>query len=256
MDSVKTGKLIEEARKAKGMTQAMLAEQIHVSNTAVSKYEHGVRFPDLSVLESLADALDITVSELIRGERQEITDEQEQTVREIVRESGIQKEKNMIRRSRRITLAVIGMILLALLVSWAQFWYHPLLTRGEYNETNASYSMTSPAVELVLYRRTDDGVQVQRSRLDSDPRLSSCRFLQISVTDEWLQWTISEQAEPIGEGGPESRNIPMTWKESVRVGRSEILLGIDTAHEQRGTFEEIRDSGNYDVLVTVRMPQN
>ena len=256
MDPVKTGKLIEEARKAKGMTQAMLAEQIHVSNTAVSKYEHGVRFPDLSVLESLADALDITVSELIRGERQEITDEQEQTVRDIVRESGIQKEKNMNRRSRRITLAVIGMILLALLVSWVQFWYHPVLTRTEYNETNASYSMTSPAVELVLYRRTDGGVQVQRSRLDSDPRLSSCRFLQISVTDEWLQWTVSEQAEPIGEGGPGSRNLPMTWKENVRVGRNEKLLGIDTAHEQRGTFEEIRDSGNYDVLVTVRMPQN
>ncbi|MBR3356735.1 MAG: helix-turn-helix transcriptional regulator [Solobacterium sp.] len=256
MDAEKTGKLIEEARKAKGMTQAMLAEQIHVSNTAVSKYEHGVRFPDLSVLESLADVLDLTVSELIRGERQEITDEQEQAVRDIVREAGIQNETNTLRRSRRITLAVIGVILVVLLAAWVQLWNHPVLTRQAYTETNAAYEMTSPAVELVLYRRTDSGTQVQRSRLDTDPRLSSCRFLQISVTDEWLQWTISEQAEPIGEAGPETRNIPMTWKESVRVGKNEKLLGIDTAHEQAGTFEEIRDSGNYDVLVTVRMPQN
>ena len=71
MDSKKTGALIAEARKAKNLTQRSLASALHVSDRAVSKWERGVGFPDVSLLEPLADALGLTVTELLHGERRE-----------------------------------------------------------------------------------------------------------------------------------------------------------------------------------------
>ena len=57
MDREKTGALIASARKERGLTQKELAAQLHVSDRAVSTWERGAGFPDVSVLEPLADAL-------------------------------------------------------------------------------------------------------------------------------------------------------------------------------------------------------
>lgn len=74
MDKEKTGRLIAAARKEKNMTQKDLAERLHVSDRAVSKWERGVGFPDVSFLEALASALELTPLDLLRGERTEETD--------------------------------------------------------------------------------------------------------------------------------------------------------------------------------------
>ena len=69
MDKAKTGALISAARKEKNLTQRELAKVLHVSDRAVSKWERGAGFPDISLLEPLADALDLGVLDLLRGER-------------------------------------------------------------------------------------------------------------------------------------------------------------------------------------------
>lgn len=74
MDRIKTGELIAAARKEKGLTQKELAQKLHISDRAVSKWERGAGFPDISLLEPLADALDLQVLDLLRGERTEETD--------------------------------------------------------------------------------------------------------------------------------------------------------------------------------------
>ena len=51
MDREKTGALIAAARKERGLTQKELAERLHISDRAVSKWERGVGFPDVSLLE-------------------------------------------------------------------------------------------------------------------------------------------------------------------------------------------------------------
>lgn len=58
----KTGTLISAVRKEKGLTQKQLAEQLHVSDRTISKWECGSGFPDISLLEPLADALDVSVT--------------------------------------------------------------------------------------------------------------------------------------------------------------------------------------------------
>ena len=68
MDRYVTGDVIKRLREAKGMTQDALAERIYVSGKAVSKWETGAGFPDISLLEPLAEALGISVIELLSGE--------------------------------------------------------------------------------------------------------------------------------------------------------------------------------------------
>lgn len=68
MDNYVTGAAIRSLREAKGLTQEELAERIHVSAKAVSKWETGKGFPDISLLEPLASALGISVIELLSGE--------------------------------------------------------------------------------------------------------------------------------------------------------------------------------------------
>lgn len=67
MDTYVTGSVIRKLREDKHMTQEELAEKIFVSGKAVSKWETGQGFPDISLLEPLAQALDISVIELLSG---------------------------------------------------------------------------------------------------------------------------------------------------------------------------------------------
>ena len=68
MDRYVTGAVIRTLREGKRMTQEELAEKIHVSGKAVSKWETGQGFPDISLLEPLAQALAVSVIELLSGE--------------------------------------------------------------------------------------------------------------------------------------------------------------------------------------------
>ena len=68
MDKYVTGAVIKRLRENKKMTQEELAEKVFVSSKAVSKWETGQGFPDISLIEPLAKALDISVIELLSGE--------------------------------------------------------------------------------------------------------------------------------------------------------------------------------------------
>jgi len=68
MDRYVTGAVIKRLREKKNMTQEDLAQKILVTGKAVSKWETGQGFPDISLIEPLAKALDISVIELLSGE--------------------------------------------------------------------------------------------------------------------------------------------------------------------------------------------
>lgn len=68
MDTYGTGAVIKQLREKCGMTQAELAEQIGVSSKTVSKWETAKGLPDVSLLQPLAQALGVSVIELINGE--------------------------------------------------------------------------------------------------------------------------------------------------------------------------------------------
>ena len=68
MNTYVTGAAVKELREGRKMTQAELAEKIGVSSKTVSKWETGKGLPDISLLQPLAQALGISVIELMNGE--------------------------------------------------------------------------------------------------------------------------------------------------------------------------------------------
>lgn len=71
MDQVKTGRLIRTMRTKLGLTQLALAEQLGVSDKAVSKWERGGGAPDISLLPLLSQALGVDTEALLRGDLEE-----------------------------------------------------------------------------------------------------------------------------------------------------------------------------------------
>ena len=68
MDQIQIGKFIAACRKAQGLTQAQLAEQLNITDRAVSKWETGRGFPDVSLLEPLGSTLQVSIQELLYGQ--------------------------------------------------------------------------------------------------------------------------------------------------------------------------------------------
>ena len=71
MNSKDLGLFIAEQRKGLGLTQLELAEKLYVTDKAVSRWERGVGLPDINLLEPLAEALELNVSELIICKKEE-----------------------------------------------------------------------------------------------------------------------------------------------------------------------------------------
>ncbi len=69
MDIVKIGKFIAERRKGENLTQMQLAEKLNITDRAVSKWERGKAMPDSSIMLELCNILNISVNELLSGEK-------------------------------------------------------------------------------------------------------------------------------------------------------------------------------------------
>lgn len=69
MDAQKFGAFIAKCRKEKGMTQAALAIKLQVTDKAVSRWERGLGFPDINTIEPLAEALGLSVLEIMKSEK-------------------------------------------------------------------------------------------------------------------------------------------------------------------------------------------
>ena len=84
MDNIKIGKYIAENRKKKNMTQEQLAEKIGVTSKTISRWENGNYMPDISLLKPLSEELDITLNDLLSGEKVEKEKYQEKLEENII----------------------------------------------------------------------------------------------------------------------------------------------------------------------------
>lgn len=103
MDAKMTGQKIARIRKEKGKTQGDLAESLHVSIAAVSKWERGLNFPDLILIEPLAKALDTTAAELLGLENAPA----DEVIRDMAALSEQTREKESYRLLFRVFLALV-----------------------------------------------------------------------------------------------------------------------------------------------------
>lgn len=115
MDPQKIGKFILELRKEKNLSQYQLADMIPISRQAVSKWERGKTTPDSLTLLKLSEIFNVTINELLIGERllDNSIEELEETTLSIVDESN--KKAKTIKHNLIIFSTIIGILLLSFL---------------------------------------------------------------------------------------------------------------------------------------------
>ena len=152
MDAKATGALIAGRRKELGLSQAELAERIHVTDKAVSRWETGRGMPAIDSLEPLAEALSLTVSELLAG--------RVLTAEELPKTAGGQLVES-IRKNARMAWrgAICAVLTLALLVAgWAGYHYGTSVSETDLDglAQNAARYLGGDALWVVETERRGD----------------------------------------------------------------------------------------------------
>ena len=112
MDQIKIGKFIADERKRKGYTQKQLSGKLEISDKTISKWERGNGFPEVSLLLPLCNELEITVNELLSGERvseEDYRKKAEENMVNLVREAQESKKKII------LSAIVVGLTIIAAL---------------------------------------------------------------------------------------------------------------------------------------------
>ncbi len=124
MNAQKTGNLIASIRKEQHRTQRDLANELGVSSAAVSKWERGAGFPDVSLIEPLAASLEITAAELFKGERLEKADEYEPLLSDVVKVSAgeIHRKKKIMNWIIAVIVAAVYLAVSVLSERWDITW--------------------------------------------------------------------------------------------------------------------------------------
>ena len=111
MDQIKIGTFLKLLRKEKNLTQEQLAEQLGVSNRTVSRWENGNNMPDISLLSEIAEFYDVSIPELIYGERKsENMREEAKEVAETMSDYAKAEKETLVKSIRNMSL--IGLIAL------------------------------------------------------------------------------------------------------------------------------------------------
>ena len=124
MNKERLGNFISGERKNLGLTQKDLAARLHVTDKAVSKWERGMSYPDVTLLEPLAAALDLTVEELMACRRQaqpeqKGAEETMQNLLDISRDSVRQEQR---RSWKRIAAVLVLLAITAAVVAYTQLF--------------------------------------------------------------------------------------------------------------------------------------
>ncbi|MBQ8823024.1 MAG: helix-turn-helix transcriptional regulator [Lachnospiraceae bacterium] len=112
MDQIKIGKFIADERKTKKYTQRELADKLGISDKTISKWERGNGFPEVSLLLPLCNELNITVNELLSGERLQEVDykkKAEENMVNLVKEAQESKKK-IVMSALVATLVIIAAV--------------------------------------------------------------------------------------------------------------------------------------------------
>lgn len=131
MDQVKTGKFIKTVRKEKNLTQREVAERLNISEKTVSKWETGNGMPEVGLMLPLCELLEISVNELLSGERldeKQYLKRAEEIIMELLKEKA-EAKKRIVMGALICFITLLACITLVLLAGMLemQVWLRILL---------------------------------------------------------------------------------------------------------------------------------
>ena len=142
MNKERLGSFIGERRRELGLTQRELAEKVHVTDKAVSKWERGLSYPDVTLLEPLASALELRVEELMACRQQAVADGEEDPVKNLLTISS-----DSLRRERQRIWSRVGAVLVLLLAAGLVIAWNALYV----TETREDYFVLKETVDGTDY---------------------------------------------------------------------------------------------------------
>lgn len=128
MDQIRIGKFIAESRKSRNLTQRQLADVLSISDKTISKWECGKGLPEVSLMLPLCAALDITVNDLLSGEKVSSTDYQKKAEGNMINLMK-ENEENRKRMALSIITGVNTIIAVFALIIIASFIDLPTIVR-------------------------------------------------------------------------------------------------------------------------------
>ncbi len=161
MNQEKIGKFIAECRKNKKLTQAELAEKLGVTDRSISKWENGRGMPELSLFKPLCDELDITINELMSGEKLNKGNYQQKLEENII---DINKE---VIRINRLAFKKALFILAIFFVGVALFIIGAIIFQILYTEYwDKKFYINEDKISFSICNYDDRGILVKLNALD------------------------------------------------------------------------------------------
>ena len=176
MNAECTGQLIAARRRELGLSQTELAEQLHVTDKAVSRWETGRGMPAVDSLEPLAEVLGLSVSELLSGKRL--------TAEELPKTAGGQIVESMRKNVRMVWRGVLAVLLFLAIVVGVNVGYHWFTSVSE-TDTDA---LTKQAAEYLLKPRRAFTPEADPDTLRIVELERKGDYLAALCTDDWGHW--------------------------------------------------------------------
>ena len=222
------GDVVYRKRKQNKLTQAKLAEQIGVTDRAISKWENGRGLPELSLIKPLCEALGVSVNELLSGEKLEKDDYQEKLEENIL--NTIEYENKKLQRKNNIFfafyIAFLVLILLALGIG------------GCWLLDNSVFSKADPIRQMQM-----DEIESFRVFDDEDNEII------IDDTEQELMLTYINNAVPTKKWSV--NDFPAVrpyYKVEIELAEEERVYGYFIYEEDGSVFVELPYSGVYEIF--------
>ncbi len=164
MDNIKIGKFIKELRLEKGYSQEDLAGKLYISRQSISKWENGQTAPSMSIMIRLAEIFDVTVTEIMTGERAKTKQEKEITSTASNEMIKMHKETKKI---RKISVIIIFVLLFTFL---GYYFFSSYRSQQIYSISGESENFT---VENGLLVTTKSNAYISIQNVISDESIKS-----------------------------------------------------------------------------------
>lgn len=160
MDQIKIGKFIAESRKRKKLTQEQLAEKLGVNSRTISRWENGKNMPDISLYKSLCEILDISVEELINGEKTKDNYLKQSYEKAIINtidsNEKVKKKMNKLIKLLLVLVFVISIITISIIIYYKNKYpkidiYNIDIIKSEENKLNDKLTINKSNYNIFFY---------------------------------------------------------------------------------------------------------
>lgn len=190
MNQDKIGKFIAESRKAKKLTQEELAEKLGVNNRTISRWENGHNMPDVSLYKTLCETLEISIEELINGEKtpkKNLKQSYEKAIISTINSS--QKNKNKMHKVINLLLLIIiltSIITISILIYYKNKYpkidiYNISILNSDVNKLNEELTLDKGTYKIWFYGI--DSLQLSDAKNNYYDLRSALKYKQVNIDD-------------------------------------------------------------------------